>query len=69
MYVCICHAVTERQIHAEIGRGAVTVQQLRDRLQVTNCCGSCTGPVADCLDRVTANELDVRGMLPGAVIP
>jgi bacterioferritin-associated ferredoxin len=52
MYVCLCHAVTETQVAEAIGGGACTLEQLRDTLKVTNCCGSCEPAVTDCLERM-----------------
>ena len=49
MYVCICNAVTEKQIRKAIADGAETVAQLRDQLQVTGCCGMCLDSVQACL--------------------
>jgi bacterioferritin-associated ferredoxin len=43
MYVCLCNAVTDHEIRAEIRQGACTMRELRDRLGVTTGCGRC-GP-------------------------
>jgi bacterioferritin-associated ferredoxin len=48
MYVCLCNAVTDHQIRAEIRRGACTMRELRDRLGIANRCGRC-GPCARAL--------------------
>ena len=45
MYVCVCHAVTTRQISASIAGGAETFRALRDELGVGTCCGKCTQDV------------------------
>ncbi len=49
MYVCLCHEVTESQVRDAISAGACTVEQLRAKLKVSNCCGSCEPTVAECL--------------------
>jgi len=41
MYVCICQAVTDRQIHHAVREGVVTFEQLRMELGVSTCCGRC----------------------------
>ncbi len=41
MYVCICSAVTERQIRACAQDGATTMQDLREKLCVAGNCGKC----------------------------
>lgn len=41
MYVCICNAVTERQIHATVAEGATSLADLQFELGVATCCGCC----------------------------
>lgn len=41
MFVCICHAVTERQIIAAAQRGASRLADLRKELGVPGNCGRC----------------------------
>ena len=36
MYVCVCNAVTERQIHHAAAQGARTLRDLRQSLGVTD---------------------------------
>ena len=49
MYICICNAVTEKQIRQAIAEGAETVTQLREKLDVTAECGMCIESVLECL--------------------
>ncbi len=49
MYVCVCNAVTERQIRQAINEGARTTTQVRQKLDVERICGSCDGCLEDCL--------------------
>ncbi|MCX7627336.1 MAG: (2Fe-2S)-binding protein [Methylophilaceae bacterium] len=49
MYVCICQAVTERQIHEAAWRCAKTIKDLRRDLDVTADCGRCAGCAKQCL--------------------
>ncbi len=41
MYVCLCGAVTERQIWQAARDGVFTFQQLRRELPIGRCCGRC----------------------------
>ncbi len=51
MYVCICNAVTERDIHSAVAEGAASLDDLQERLRVSTCCGSCRDEAEACLDR------------------
>lgn len=41
MYVCICQAVTEKQLRTAITHGAHSMRALRNQLGVASCCGKC----------------------------
>ncbi|GAB4469466.1 MAG: hypothetical protein OHK0044_11510 [Burkholderiaceae bacterium] len=41
MYVCICHAVTDREIRAAVARGAARLDDLTLALGVGAGCGCC----------------------------
>lgn len=41
MYVCVCHAVTERQVRTAVEAGARSLGDLRERLCVGQTCGRC----------------------------
>lgn len=41
MYVCVCNAVTDRQIRRAVRGGVLTFEQLQAVLQVSTCCGRC----------------------------
>jgi bacterioferritin-associated ferredoxin len=45
MYVCVCNAVTDREIRQCVALGAQTFEQVRECLGVSNACGRCE-PVA-----------------------
>ncbi len=49
MYVCICNAITDKQIRQAAFRGATTVMDLTDELGVAACCGSCHESAAEIL--------------------
>ncbi|WP_124079976.1 (2Fe-2S)-binding protein, partial [Pigmentiphaga humi] len=41
MYVCVCNAITERQVRSSVESGSVTLADLQFDLGVATCCGSC----------------------------
>jgi bacterioferritin-associated ferredoxin len=41
MYVCVCSAVTDRQIHEAVDRGASSLCDVQSHLPVGMCCGRC----------------------------
>ncbi|MFO1361396.1 MAG: (2Fe-2S)-binding protein [Burkholderiales bacterium] len=41
MYVCVCNAVTDREIRQCADLGVETFDQLRECLGVASCCGKC----------------------------
>lgn len=45
MYVCICNAVTDKQIRQAVEDGAGSMRELRKQLGVCSDCGKC-GPSA-----------------------
>lgn len=41
MYVCVCHAVTDRDIEGAVAEGCCSLRQLREQLGVGRTCGRC----------------------------
>ncbi len=41
MYVCICHAVTDREIREAVDRGARSFSEVQSHVPVAGCCGRC----------------------------
>lgn len=41
MYVCICNAVTERQIRKAAAAGVSTIHELARETGCADCCGTC----------------------------
>ena len=41
MYVCVCNAVTEREIRQAVALGVTTLKELREGLGVAGDCGRC----------------------------
>lgn len=52
MYICLCQAVTDRQIREAAQGGARTLKDLRRELGVTRDCGRCASCARDCLNEV-----------------
>jgi bacterioferritin-associated ferredoxin len=52
MYVCICNAVTEREIaHVVQEEGVMRLEQLQECLLVGTCCGKCRDKADECLQK------------------
>jgi bacterioferritin-associated ferredoxin len=49
MYVCVCNAITERQVRAAVDAGATTLDALRFELGVATCCGCCAATATEYL--------------------
>jgi bacterioferritin-associated ferredoxin len=56
MYVCVCRAVTDKDILEAIAEGATTVRQLKEQLKVTESCGSCLESVRDLVKQAQPSE-------------
>ena len=41
MYVCVCQAITERQVREAVEQGVTSMRALRERLGVASECGRC----------------------------
>ncbi|RTZ43442.1 hypothetical protein EKL30_10625 [Candidimonas sp. SYP-B2681] len=41
MFICICNAITERQVQSAVADGAITMSDLQARLGVATSCGCC----------------------------
>lgn len=41
MYICMCHAISDRQIREVVDRGAGSLQEVQAHLPVASCCGCC----------------------------
>lgn len=41
MYVCVCNAISDRQIQETVAAGATCLGDLKDQLGVATCCGCC----------------------------
>lgn len=50
MFVCVCHAISDRQIRDVIDRGAASLDDVRAHLPVASCCGSCEDTARELID-------------------
>lgn len=67
MYVCVCHAVTDRQIREAAQGGARTLRDLRRELGVTRDCGHCASCANQCLREVNGEQCNsVKSMRKAA---
>lgn len=56
MYVCLCNAITDKQVIEAVDAGATSVQELGDRLGVGTCCGCCVEMTLELVDARLAEE-------------
>jgi bacterioferritin-associated ferredoxin len=49
MYICICNAITERQVRACVDAGAASLDDLQFELGVASCCGRCASTACEYL--------------------
>jgi len=71
MYICVCNAVTERQVKQAVNEGADTMRDLRHRLGVAGECGRCAKCALDCLrehraSHETAQQDSMFDLIPEA---
>ncbi|ACR12814.1 (2Fe-2S)-binding protein [Teredinibacter turnerae] len=55
MYICLCNAVTEKQVAEAIANGARCMKDLRHHLGVTKTCGRCAQCASECLRNSVAS--------------
>lgn len=56
MYVCICNAITDREIRAAADLGARTLADLSSTLGVATCCGRCASCAASILEQAVSSH-------------
>ena len=65
MYVCICNAVTDREIRQAVALGARSLGDLKESLGVAANCGKCT----DCARAILREELAAAAPASFALAP
>jgi bacterioferritin-associated ferredoxin len=62
MYVCVCKAVTDSQIHQSIEGGAQSREEVTRACGAGGDCGACHGMIEDMIEeRLVSPEALVRG--------
>ena len=56
MYVCICKAITDKQIRKAAAAGVDNLYELRERLGVAENCGSCVDQAQSILDQANQSK-------------
>ena len=54
MYVCICNAITDKEIRGAANLGCATLEDLQRDLGVATCCGKCAPAACKVLDECTS---------------
>ena len=70
MFVCVCNAVTEKDIGSAVAEGCRSLQELREQLGVGACCGRCRdcarGVLQDTLKAHASHRSTARPQLAAA---
>lgn len=61
MYICLCHAVTDKRIHAAVNDGVSSFRELNRELRVGSCCGKCVTAARDELGKALLARDDSAG--------
>ncbi|MCB4811125.1 (2Fe-2S)-binding protein [Methylovorus menthalis] len=64
MYVCVCRAVTERQIFQAARAGAKNLKDLKHELGVATECGRCASCAKQCLREAHQEASTVANIIP-----
>lgn len=60
MYVCICNAITDRQIQESVSSGTVnSFSDLQAELGVATCCGCCANVASSYLNHAKGHSVDM----------
>ena len=58
MYVCVCKAITDKELRLAIEEGAKTTRSLREKLGCINQCGMCEQQVCKIRDQVVNKNFE-----------
>lgn len=56
MFVCICNAISDRQIQEVVATGANSLEDLKSQLGVATCCGCCSDLASSFLKNNQASQ-------------
>lgn len=59
MYICLCRAVTDKQIRESVENGASSFREVREELDVGTCCGRCVPEARELIDQ-TLSQVAAR---------
>lgn len=70
MFICICNAITERQVKTAVAEGAQTLSDLQGQLGVASCCGCCAETAMEYLPggRYAAQVVQASAQPQGALV-
>ena len=60
MIVCLCHRVSDRDIHREVATGTHCFEVLQDTTRVASSCGSCHDCAREVFDSACARTCHAR---------
>ncbi len=63
MYVCVCNAVTDREIRTAVKQGDDTFEKVRDSLKAASCCGRCESHTREVIAEAQQAET-ASGIIP-----
>ncbi len=66
MYICICNAVTEREIRHAVDLGAHSFHDVSNDLGVAACCGKCKKDACRVIREHKAGLRDMRALVSAA---
>ncbi len=57
MYVCLCNAITDREIREQVrSQGVGNIRELKANLAIANQCGKCAQQTQDIIDATIMDE-------------
>ena len=66
MYVCICNAITDKQIRRAAATGVDSLRELSETLGVASCCGSCAEEAQSILNEAAEGAARPQLYVPSA---
>lgn len=66
MYVCVCNAVTEKQVRAAVQEGVYSLRELSAKLGVATCCGCCAKLASQIVDEELQQDEGRAGIYSAA---
>jgi bacterioferritin-associated ferredoxin len=57
MYICVCNAITEREVRECVRSGCCSMDELSAELGVGTCCGRCRPMAKEILDEARPDPL------------